>query len=126
MSNGNMMDDDEIDALFAEAKAQEGNVSDAFLARVLADAADVAAERAVPVTYARPEPKRGFFAGMSEAIGGWRGGMALTASAVAGLYFGFADPVGVDTVSGLASSLSGATVSDTEADQTVYDLFLEG
>lgn len=120
-----MMKDDDLDALFTEMRQEKPQADAAFLARVLADAADIAADRAGPERRLRARPGPGLFSLVADMLGGWRGGLALTASALLGIYVGLTDPAGLDTVSGLVSSLSGEAVSD-EAGATLFDLLLEG
>ena len=120
-----MLNDDELDALFASTQKQDEVPSADFMGRLLGDAAAVSASWAkTEATTQRPDPVRfGFFALLSDAVGGWRGGMAIASAMLLGIYVGLIDPVGVDTVSGLVASLSGVEVAD---EATLYDLFLEG
>ena len=117
-----MLKDDELDTLFDAARAREAGAQDAFLARVLGDAAEVAATRGAAATPTPQAPSAGFWQSLVEGIGGWRGGMALTAAALAGVYIGLADPAGVDTLSGLVSSLAGEVTAE---EASLYDLLLE-
>lgn len=75
------------DALLDMAAETRPQVSDALMARVLADA-----ERARVDSVAQPAP-RGLWAQLADAIGGWpaMGGVAL--AGVAGLWVGLAPPV---------------------------------
>ena len=120
-----MLNDDELDALFASTQKQDEVPSADFMGRLLGDAAAVSASWAkTEATTQRPDPVRfGFFALLSDAVGGWRGGMTIASAMLLGIYVGLIDPVGVDTVSGLVASLSGVEVAD---EATLYDLFLEG
>ena len=120
-----MLNDDELDALFASTQKQDEVPSADFMGRLLGDAAAVSASWAkTETTTQRPDPVRfGFFALLSDAVGGWRGGMTIASAMLLGIYVGLIDPVGVDTVSGLVASLSGVEVAD---EATLYDLFLEG
>ncbi|HEU0223692.1 MAG TPA: hypothetical protein VFR34_15975 [Paracoccaceae bacterium] len=82
--------DAELDALFAEARAAHPPLSEAFLARVLADAAQVTAERATArVLPFRPRRR---FARLLEPLGGWQAAAALAACALAGFWVGFSGP----------------------------------
>lgn len=129
MSGGDkMLRDDELDALFTAAQkhdlgASDDLASDEFMGRLLDDAAEVSASRNVAATLKASISKPGFWTQFTEAIGGWRGGMAITTAMVVGVYVGLADPVGVDTVSGLMSSISGDVAED---EASLYDLLLEG
>ncbi len=131
-----MMKDDDLDALFAVARREKPVADAAFLARVLGDAGAVAAERSEGAAVytdggaaqrGAPGPVGpGPWRLLGEILGGWRGGMALTASALAGVWIGLADPAGLDTVAGLVGSLSGEAVGSGASGDTFYDLLLEG
>lgn len=120
-----MLKDDDLDALFTATRKRDEVASADFMGRLLGDAAEVSASRAAqdgsPTRVESIRP--GFWALLADAIGGWRGGVAITSAMLVGIYIGFADPAGVDTVSGLVASLSGDEAVD---DANLYDLFLEG
>ncbi len=83
---------DMLDDLFAQARAVAPQPSDALVARVLADAGNVA--RAEPVPNA--DPQIGIFARFMELIGGWPAVGSLAAATVAGIWVGVAPPVSVE------------------------------
>ena len=93
-------DMDDLDARFAALRAETPPPSQDFLARVLADAAEAMPDRPTPSAPAAPD---GWLAGLFDGLGGWRGGMALTASALVGIvvgYSGLVDGVATDGLIG--------------------------
>lgn len=93
--------DDMLDDIFAQARAQTPQPSDALMARVLAGAApDVASARA------RSRP--GLWARLSDTLGGWPAISGLAAATVAGVWIGIAPP---DSVENLAASVIGDAVT---------------
>lgn len=90
-----------LDALLAEARGAEAAPSPGFLARVLADAEAVAAEREAP----RARPAR---RGWLRALGGWPALGALGASMALGVGVGVAQPAAL-------SALPAALVGDEVA-----------
>ncbi|SEK60046.1 hypothetical protein [Pacificibacter marinus] len=144
----NFIKDADLDALFAQARdvvqADTVPLSDAFMARVLADAdAQQDAMGAGLPAWAQsapPEvaPQRGsWITSVLDLVGGWRGGAGLATATVMGLAVGLGAPT---TVTQLASgSWSSAEVSDTTQTTTqsasyalddlvpsFYDLAAEG
>lgn len=90
--------DDEMDAIFAAARAHAPEPDADFLARVLDDAEAVQNGFAAPHASARahrgPAPGlRGVFA----ALGGWPAVAGLGAAAVTGLWIGVAPPESLST-----------------------------
>lgn len=83
-------DDDMIDALFADARAQSPAVPDDLMARVLADAA-AAGPALVGVE------KRRLWASILDMIGGWPSVGGLAMAGVAGIWVGVAPPTSVST-----------------------------
>ncbi|WP_118135379.1 hypothetical protein [Oceanicella sp. SM1341] len=104
--------DEMLEALFAEARAAEPGPSEAFLARVLGDAADVAAERAAPARPPAPAPRGSLVTRLAGAFGGWRAVAGLAACAAVGFWVGFAGPDAVtdlpvlDTLTGADMTLA--------------------
>ncbi|MEX3014619.1 hypothetical protein [Gymnodinialimonas hymeniacidonis] len=86
-----------LDALFAEAKAEVPD--DALMARVLADAHAVQAERERPVT-TPVAPQRGWLARIAEGLGGWGAFGGVTAAGVMGLAIGLFSPDAVSDLVG--------------------------
>jgi hypothetical protein len=105
-----MTEKNEMDALlnelFAEAKeAPEAQVSDDFMARMLAEAE---AHQPAPVEIAVATGQRGFWASLFDTIGGWQGTGGLMAATMASVFIGFS---GADalTLDGLQTVLTGDT-----------------
>ncbi|TPE50245.1 hypothetical protein [Amaricoccus solimangrovi] len=102
----------------AERRAEEPP-SAAFLSAVLADAAEVAAARAeVAAPVSRPGAGS-LWRALPALLGGWRGGAALTACALAGFL------IGASGYSGLSTDLGGAAETTASASDGVsgfYDL----
>lgn len=94
-------DDDRLEALLQAARGAEP-VDEALFARVLADAEGVQqALRPQPVLPLRRAGSwPGFWAQISDALGGWPGLSGVTAAGVAGLALGFFAPDLVDGLSG--------------------------
>lgn len=90
----NVQEDWGLDSLFADARAAEPRVSEGLMARVLADA-DAMMPKALglPEPQHRPEPRRGWLAGLWTVLGGPRGMAGLVAAGAAGVIIGFLDPV---------------------------------
>lgn len=85
------LDDLSLDALFAQAKA-DAVVPDALVARIVADAAEVA----MPEVIIEQGP--GLWARMMDAVGGWPALSGLATATIAGVYIGFSDPTMLETV----------------------------
>lgn len=102
-----MMDD--LDDLFAGAKAASMQPSEALMARVLADAAQVQMAQVqmaqVQMAQVRPVvagvPRAGWFAGLAALFGGAGSLVGVGSAAVAGLFFGFVQPDGLGSVADL-------------------------
>jgi hypothetical protein len=99
--NGTVLDD-----FLAAARADMPEPSEAFLARVLADAEAVQAgfQAAIPVS--RAAPRGGFLSGLSAVFGGWAGLSGMATATIAGLWIGFA---GADQLGTVAASYIGGT-----------------
>ena len=99
-------DEGRLDRLLQDARGAEP-VSDALMARVLADAAMVQAAAARrPVPRAAP----GWIARMLGTLGGWPAVSGVTLAGVAGLAFGILAP---DLVDGLSGGQIGIWSGDT-------------
>lgn len=85
------LNDDELEALFAEARAAAPVPDEALAARILADADRVLAERAI-----RPAPRRPRRTAplgiLLATLGGWRAIAGLATATIAGVWLGFAGP----------------------------------
>ena len=82
--------DEALDGLFAQARDLAPSPSDDLIARILADAEAVAAQRRAPV---QPEP--GGWRTWLESFGGWPAMGGLAAATVAGLWIGVARPTAI-------------------------------
>jgi len=97
----------DLDDLFAEAREQRPEPGPDLMARILADAGQVAAER----VRSGPAPvARGAWRDWLRLLGGWPTVGGLVASTVAGLWIGVAQPA---ALSDLADSVWGEQVSVT-------------
>ena len=85
-----MLTDNDLDDLFAAARADVARPSAALMARVLADAAAEQPRKPVPV---RPRFR---LAALIAALGGSGGIAGLASATVAGLWIGLAPPAAVD------------------------------
>jgi hypothetical protein len=86
---------DDLDDLLAGAKARSAMPSEALMARVLADAAQVQAG----FVAARPVVARaGWFARLAGVFGGVGSLAGVGTAAVVGLFFGFVQPDGIGAV----------------------------
>jgi hypothetical protein len=94
MTKGTDMREQDLDDLFAEARAQEPPENTGLIARVLADA-----ERNMPRQVVRAVPRRpGFLAKVAASLGG-KGVLAgLGTAAVAGVMLGLVQPTSVSAV----------------------------
>jgi hypothetical protein len=85
-------DDAELVALLEAARAAGPKPADDLRARVIADAVRVARHRGLAAKGAASGRRRGWFAAIWDAVGGWQGGAGLAAATVAGLAIGFGAP----------------------------------
>jgi hypothetical protein len=90
-------DDAMLDDFFAAGRAEAPVPSADLLARISADAAAQAARNA-PAR--QPRRRRGLFATISEAIGGWPALAGLASAAAAGVWIGVAQPTALAAVTG--------------------------
>ena len=95
--------EDWIDDLLADAARTKAAPDDGLVARVLADAHRVQAEG-----WPQADPAPGFWAQLTEVLGGWPSFGGLAAASAAGLWLGLAPPAAADAV---VAGLFGETVS---------------
>lgn len=95
-----------LDALFYDAATDQSPPSDAFLGRVLADAATIGASYLPEPEAPKPERSPGFWRSF-----GWPGASFIAASALLGVGFGYAGP---DSLLELSSLAGIETVLTTE------------
>ncbi|EYD75489.1 Dihydroorotate dehydrogenase [Rubellimicrobium mesophilum DSM 19309] len=100
-----MTERDDLENLFSEARALRPEPGDDLMARILADAEAVAAERERPV---RPVSAGPGWRNWLRTLGGWPAVGGLVASTVAGLWIGVAQPA---ALSDIAASVWGEQVS---------------
>jgi hypothetical protein len=94
MTKGTDMREQDLDDLFAEARAQEPLESPGLMARVLADA-----ERNIPPQIVRVVPRKpGLWAKFAMALGGNGVLAGLGTAAVAGVMLGFVQPTSLSAV----------------------------
>lgn len=89
------MTNSDLDDLFSTVRQQPATVSDGLMARVLEDAL---AYQPAPAVMAKRKRSQGFFQGLFAAIGGAGGLAGLSTAAIAGVWFGFAQPAALTTV----------------------------
>lgn len=103
------MPTDDLDDLFAAARADRPQPSDALMQRVLDDALALQ-PRPEPLAPPRaPAPRPGLFARLSQAFGGGPALAGVFSAAVAGLVLGYLDPMTYDYLTG---GLTGAEAVD--------------
>lgn len=91
-----------LDDLLGHVADVTPQVSDDFMARVLADAAALQ-----PVAYALPA-RQNRWANLLDVIGGWPALSGLATAGIVGVWMGAAPPIGLET---LAADLMGTTQS---------------
>lgn len=105
------MTDDDLDNLFADARAVVPVVPAGLSARVLADAEGLLT--AVPVSRPEPrpaQPRFGLWSALSAVFGGGGALAGMVTATVAGFYIGFAQPTEV----GLVSSVLGGAITEID------------
>lgn len=108
MTDKSDLNDTELEAFFAAARASDPVPSGDLLARVMADAQSVV-DASVPVAAA--PPRRGLWRMLVAAIGGWGAVAGLATATMAGVGVGYVVP----------GAISGYSTTGT-AVQTTYDL----
>ena len=96
-------DEQELDDLFGLAQDNAPAPSDDLMAKIMADAAAVAAHNA-PVAAQVAPVSPGFWASVLAMIGGWPAAAGLATAAVTGVMIGVASP---DTIETLTASTFG-------------------
>lgn len=112
-----------LNDMFAEAKdAPEAQVSDDFMARMLAEAE---AHQPKPADLVAPLPSRGFIGSLFDMLGGWQGTGGLVAATMASVFIGFSGAEAL-TIEGLQTVITGDAdyyISDFSGG---FDLTTEG
>jgi hypothetical protein len=123
------MKDDDLDILFAAARAERPEPSEALMARVLADALanQPAPVRAAPAPVIAPAaPQRGPLAALADLFGGFGALAGMGAAAVAGVFIGFVQPDGLTALSDAVSyTVLGGTLESVALMPSVDPLFAE-
>ena len=88
---------DDLDLLFAQARATSVIPSDALMARILSDAEKT--QPAPRVLVQTPQPKPGFWQQLTHALGGGGVFAGVTVSMVLGLFVGLVQPSGLTNLS---------------------------
>ena len=113
MTKGSEMeraDKDDLDRLFAEARAEGSSAQPDFMARVLADAL---AMQPAAAGFAAPEVARpSLWARLAQALGGAAVAAGLGTAAMAGLALGYVQPEPVLTLAGSYGLAAGGEVFD--------------
>jgi hypothetical protein len=114
-----------LEQLFAEARAARPPVSDALMARVLADAAHAMPRATAPVVPRRvPVGQTGWFKRLTAFLGGRPAVAGLAVSALTGVWIGFAQPVALPLALPFDSGVSVTTVELFPAELDLWDEFL--
>lgn len=92
------MTEDDLDGLFADARAAAPQPPAALSARVLADAAQSLPR---PELVARPAPRPGFWARLGVALGGGGALAGMATATLAGFWIGFSQPLDLSILGGL-------------------------
>lgn len=110
------MTDDDLENLFATARADVPRPSAGLTARVLADAEGLMTAAPERLAIPRPAPERaaperpGLWAALSAAFGGSGALAGMATATVAGFYIGFAQPVNT----GLVTSVLGGEIAELD------------
>lgn len=110
----------DLDALLAQAKAQDPAPNAAFLETALANAY---AATPAPVTPKTKAPSS--WSQKLNSFGGWKSASALTASMLAGLWIGYADWQSLASSTGLAASYD-SEISALDSFDGLDAMFTEG
>jgi predicted lipid-binding transport protein (Tim44 family) len=102
-----MMTDDDLEGLFSAARGAQAQPSPDLLARVLADAQSVQTTPA-PAPARAKAPRGGLWSALVAVFGGSGALAGMATAMVAGLYLGFAQPMGDGL---LATVLGGDTAT---------------
>lgn len=94
-----------LEDVFAAARDEAPMPSEALLGRIMADADDVT--RARDAARVAPVRRRGAFAAIAAAIGGWPALAGMATAAGAGVWIGVAQPPALSTLTG--TMLTGTT-----------------
>ncbi len=110
----------DLDALLADAKAQDSAPSAAFLETALANA-----YAGMPMPDTRKTKSPSSWPQIFNSFGGWKSATALTASTLAGIWIGYADWQNLASSSGLITSYD-SEISTLDSFDGLDDLINEG
>lgn len=96
----------QLDAMFSSARRDVADPTPDFLSGL-----EAAAVHALKPQVRPPEPRLGWFAQLSEALGGWTGLSGLATAAVAGVWIGVSPPDLIPDPLGVVSGFTDETVS---------------
>lgn len=115
---------DDLDALFAAARATPAQPTDDLMARILSDAVALQPPPLViaPSPVATPVATKGLLSRLAEIFGGFGALAGMGSAAAAGLFIGFAQPAGL---SGLSAMLMGGQIESLSLMPSVDDLIAE-
>ena len=115
---------DDLDALFAAARATPAQPTDDLMARILSDAVALQPPPPVivPSPVATPIATKGLLSRLAEIFGGFGALAGMGSAAAAGLFIGFAQPAGL---SGLSATLMGGQIESLSLMPSVDDLIAE-
>lgn len=105
------MTEDDLENLFATARADVPRPSAGLTARVLADAEGLMIAASERLAIPRPSPERpGLWAALFAAFGGSGALAGMATATVAGFYIGFAQPMNT----GLVTSVLGGEIAELD------------
>ncbi len=111
---------DDLDALFAEARATRPEMPETLTARILAAASEEQSRQQASGFKADP-PRRGTLALLVAALGGWTSVGGLVAASCTGLWIGIAGPEALRNAPGLSVFSTFSVVSGEE--YSAYETF---
>ena len=100
MTDKSEMGEAEIDGLLAQASRAEIAPTGDLLARIIADADQVADQRDIQDAPLRTGRRRGLFARILSGVGGWQAMAGLVSAAIVGVSVGYASPDTFDSFTG--------------------------
>jgi len=98
MTDKQYLDDATLEVLFAEAANVETVPTKALMARIVADADQVADVQDTMRNPPRPIARQNWFAGFLKGIGGWPAVGGLVTATMVGIWVGYAPPAALDGI----------------------------
>jgi hypothetical protein len=118
------MQDQDLDSLFAEARAQVPIESTALQLKILADAARLQLPLSVITQRKITSPRSRFFSRLAAAVGGKAMLAGVGTAAIAGVVLGFAQPASLTTLTG--SLFAEAPLDQLDLFPSIDDILTEG